>query len=81
MENNAENDTGNDIINKILRRGNMKKSTDMLMLECFEEIYEALNRSTAVAVGYSTIPSDVIDNVANKLEELRERVHDEETRI
>lgn len=81
MENNAENDTGNDIINKILRRSKMKKSTDLLMLECFEEIYEALNRSTAVAVGYSTIPSDIIDNVAVKLEELRERVHDEETRI
>lgn len=85
MENNAENgmknDMDNDVINKILRRSKMKKSTDMLMLECFEEIYEALNRSTAVAVGYSTIPSDVIVNVANKLEELRERVHDEETRI
>ena len=59
----------------------MNKSTDMLILECFEVIYDALIRSTAVAVGYSTIPSDVIDNVANKLEKLRERVHDEETKI
>lgn len=59
----------------------MNKSTDMLILECFEVIYDALIRSTAVAVGYSTIPSDVIDNVADKLEELRERVHDEETKI
>ena len=74
-----------DLIQSLLGEERMKKmmnkSTDMLILECFEVIYDALIRSTAVAVGYSTIPSDVIDNVANKLEKLRERVHDEETKI
>lgn len=74
-----------DLIQSLLGEERMKKmmnkSTDMLILECFEVIYDALIRSTAVAVGYSTIPSNVIDNVADKLEELRERVHDEETKI